>query len=61
VALSSTISMRSSTRRASRWPHGKQGKLTWREKIIEGIERAPEAFIGLFSGDSFGRRLVHVT
>ncbi|MEQ1752560.1 MAG: zinc-binding dehydrogenase [Micropepsaceae bacterium] len=37
-----------------------EGRLTWREEIIEGIEKAPEAFIGLFSGDSFGRRLVHV-
>lgn len=37
-----------------------EGKLTWREEIIEGIEKAPEAFIGLFRGDSFGRRLVRV-
>lgn len=37
------------------------GRLTYREEIIEGIEKAPEAFIGLFSGDSFGRRLVHVS
>ena len=37
-----------------------EGKLTWREEIIEGIEKTPEAFIGLFRGDSFGRRLVHV-
>jgi NADPH-dependent curcumin reductase CurA len=38
-----------------------EGKLTWREEIIEGIEKAPEAFIGLFRGDSFGRRLIHVS
>lgn len=36
------------------------GKLTYREEIIEGLEHAPKAFIGLFTGDSFGRRLVHV-
>ena len=36
-------------------------KLSYREEIIEGIEKTPEAFIGLFSGDSFGRRLVHVS
>lgn len=36
------------------------GKLSYREEIIEGIERTPEAFIGLFTGESFGRRLVHV-
>lgn len=38
----------------------RQRRLTWREEVIEGIERAPEAFIGLFHGESFGRRLVHV-
>ena len=38
----------------------RQGRLTWREEVIEGIEHAPEAFIGLFRGESFGRRLVHV-
>jgi NADPH-dependent curcumin reductase CurA len=36
------------------------GKLTYREEIIEGLEKAPNAFIGLFTGESFGRRLVHV-
>ena len=39
----------------------KEDKLSYREEIIEGIENTPEAFIGLFSGDSFGRRLVHVS
>ena len=38
-----------------------EGRLTWREEIIEGLEQAPAAFIGLFSGESFGRRLVHVS
>ncbi len=37
-----------------------EGKLTYREEIIEGLEQTPQAFIGLFSGESFGRRLVHV-
>jgi NADPH-dependent curcumin reductase CurA len=46
-------------RQMAAWVH--EGKLTWREEIIEGIERAPDAFIGLFSGDSFGRRLIHVS
>jgi hypothetical protein len=36
------------------------GKLTYREEIIEGLEQAPTAFIGLFRGESFGRRLVRV-
>ncbi len=36
------------------------GKLSYREEIIEGLEKTPSAFVGLFTGDSFGRRLVHV-
>jgi NADPH-dependent curcumin reductase CurA len=36
------------------------GDLTYREEIIEGFERLPDAFIGLFSGENFGRRLVKV-
>lgn len=38
----------------------RSGKLSYREEIIEGLEQAPAAFIGLFTGESFGRRLVHV-
>jgi NADPH-dependent curcumin reductase CurA len=36
------------------------GRLKWREEIIEGIENLPDAFIGLFRGENFGRRLVKV-
>lgn len=46
-------------RKMAEWVN--EGRLTWREEIIEGIEKAPSAFIGLFSGESFGRRLVHVS
>lgn len=35
-----------------------EGKLKWRETIIEGIENAPTAFIGLFKGDNIGKMLV---
>ncbi len=38
----------------------KEGKMKWRETIFEGIEKAPEAFIGLFKGDNFGKMLVKV-
>jgi NADPH-dependent curcumin reductase CurA len=38
----------------------RHGKLKYREEIIEGLENAPEAFAGLFTGESFGRRLVRV-
>jgi NADPH-dependent curcumin reductase CurA len=36
------------------------GKMKWRETIAEGIEKAPEAFIGLFHGENFGKMLVKV-
>jgi len=36
------------------------GSLKWREEIIDGIENLPDAFIGLFKGDNFGRRLVRL-
>jgi NADPH-dependent curcumin reductase CurA len=35
-----------------------EGKMTWREMIYDGIERAPDALIGLFSGENFGKALV---
>jgi len=35
-----------------------EGKMTWRETIVDGIEHAPEAFIGLFKGENFGKMLV---
>ena len=38
----------------------KDGKMSWRETILDGIERAPEAFIGLFKGENFGKMLVRV-
>ncbi|MDE2500152.1 MAG: NADP-dependent oxidoreductase [Alphaproteobacteria bacterium] len=38
-----------------------EGKMTWRETIIDGIERAPEALIGLFKGDNFGKMLVKLS
>ncbi len=38
----------------------KEGKMKWQETIKEGIERAPEAFIGLFKGENIGKMLVRV-
>lgn len=35
-----------------------QGKIKWKETIVDGIERAPEAFIGLFEGENFGKMIV---
>jgi NADPH-dependent curcumin reductase CurA len=36
------------------------GQVQWRESIVEGLERAPEALIGLFKGENFGKMLVRV-
>jgi NADPH-dependent curcumin reductase CurA len=38
----------------------KQGKIKWKETIVEGIEQAPGAFIGLFRGENFGKMIVRV-
>jgi NADPH-dependent curcumin reductase CurA len=36
----------------------KAGKITWKETVEEGVERAPDAFIKLFSGENMGKMLV---
>ncbi|HEX7792578.1 MAG TPA: NADP-dependent oxidoreductase [Afipia sp.] len=38
----------------------REGKLKHREFVTEGIESAPEAFIGLLRGANFGKQLVRV-
>jgi len=38
----------------------KEGKLTWRETIVDGLENAPTAFNDLFSGRNFGKLIVKV-
>jgi NADPH-dependent curcumin reductase CurA len=48
------------------WPEALQqlaelvedGSLSYRETIVEGIENAPRAFIGLFKGENFGKLIV---
>ena len=36
------------------------GDLAHRETIVDGLENAPEAFLGLFSGDNIGKQVVGV-
>jgi len=38
----------------------RDGKLTHRETIVDGLENAPAAFAGLFHGDNTGKMLVRV-
>jgi NADPH-dependent curcumin reductase CurA len=37
-----------------------QGQVKWRETVVEGLENAPRAFIGLFAGENIGKMLVKV-
>jgi hypothetical protein len=37
-----------------------EGKIKWKETIVEGLENAPRAFIGLFKGENFGKMIVKV-
>ena len=38
----------------------KDGKIKHREDIVDGIEKAPEAFIGLLEGRNFGKLIIKV-
>jgi hypothetical protein len=35
-----------------------EGKVKWQETVFEGIDKAPDAFLGLFSGENTGKMLV---
>ncbi len=37
-----------------------EGKIKWKETVVEGLENAPEAFVGLFRGENFGKMLVKI-
>jgi NADPH-dependent curcumin reductase CurA len=37
-----------------------EGKIKWKETVVEGLENAPKAFIGLFKGENFGKVLVKI-
>ena len=41
-------------------PHVRDGSLQYRETIVDGIEHAPAAFIGLLAGENTGKMLVRV-
>ena len=38
----------------------REGKIKYREDVVEGLEKAPEAFIGMLKGKNFGKLLVRV-
>ena len=37
------------------------GAIRTRETVVEGIERAPQAFIGLLRGDNIGKMIVRTS
>ncbi|MBY6044059.1 NADP-dependent oxidoreductase [Phaeobacter italicus] len=37
-----------------------EGKVKYREEMIEGLEQAPAAFVGLLRGEAFGKRVIHL-
>jgi NADPH-dependent curcumin reductase CurA len=44
--------------RAREWV--RDGRLRYRETVVDGIENAPKAFLGLFRGENIGKMLVKV-
>ena len=41
-------------------PWVKEGRVRYREDVVDGLERAPEAFIGMLRGRNFGKLVVKV-
>jgi NADPH-dependent curcumin reductase CurA len=37
------------------------GRIRYREDIVDGLENAPDAFIGMLEGRNFGKLIVRVT
>ena len=37
------------------------GDIEYRESVVEGIENAPDAFLGLFEGENIGKQVVQVS
>ncbi len=37
-----------------------EGRMRWREDVVEGLDAAPRAFIGLLQGENFGKLVVRI-
>lgn len=46
------------SRQMSTWV--REGKITYREDLVTGLENAPQAFIGLLEGENFGKLVIQV-
>jgi NADPH-dependent curcumin reductase len=42
-------------------PKVRSGDIRYREDIVDGLEKAPEAFIGMLAGRNFGKALVRLS
>jgi NADPH-dependent curcumin reductase CurA len=38
----------------------REGKIKWEETVVDGIDKAPQAFLGLFTGANAGKMLVRL-
>jgi NADPH-dependent curcumin reductase CurA len=45
-------------REAAQWIA--EGRLRWKEDVVQGLEKAPDAFIGLLQGGNFGKLIVRL-
>ena len=45
-------------KRLSRWV--REGKIKYREDVVQGLENAPKAFLRLFDGSNFGKLVVKI-
>jgi len=39
----------------------RDGRLKYKEDIVDGLENAPEAFIGMLDGKNFGKLIIRVS
>jgi NADPH-dependent curcumin reductase len=39
----------------------RSGRIKYREDVVDGLEQAPAAFLGLLQGKNFGKLLVRVS
>ena len=39
----------------------REGRIRYREDVVDGLENAPEAFMGMLKGRHFGKLLVRIT
>jgi NADPH-dependent curcumin reductase len=42
-------------------PWVREGRIKYREDIVDGIENAPQAFVGLFQGSNIGKLIVRIS